>query len=393
MRTSTRMTLAAGAAVALGAAPVGAIFDNWSWLWYAWAAIAAVVGAHLLARYLRLPAALVPLAGALGLLLYLTAVFSPDGALLGLLPTPSSLGVLHDQLATGFEDVNQFAAPVPTTDALTLLTAGALGLVAVLVDLVAVTFRRPAASGLALLALYAVPTAVVLAGVPWILFAIGACGFLLLLMVEGRDRLLHWGRPVTPGGPAGDGRVSEGRDSDAPAPLTGQRIGALAILLAVMLPLLVPGMTGNALNRLGQSGNGDSGTGGGGALNEFAALRGELRQGSPTDLFTVKANQEQIPYLRSSILDRYLAGGFASSAGDGRTAIGDDTVLPTPTGQVSTLGPTFSATVTLSGAYDDDNLPVFYLPTQLTGIGDGWRWDADRAVVSSRTGTATSRTR
>ena len=42
----------------------------------------------------------------------------------------------------------------------------------------------------------AVPTAVALDGVPWVLFAIGACGYLLMLLVEGRDRLLRWGRPV-----------------------------------------------------------------------------------------------------------------------------------------------------------------------------------------------------
>jgi len=29
------MTLAAGASVALGAAPLGAVFDEWRWLWYA----------------------------------------------------------------------------------------------------------------------------------------------------------------------------------------------------------------------------------------------------------------------------------------------------------------------------------------------------------------------
>ncbi|HST67602.1 MAG TPA: transglutaminaseTgpA domain-containing protein, partial [Mycobacteriales bacterium] len=192
------MTLAAGAAVALGAAPLGAVFEDWRWLWYGWAAVAAVVGAHLLGRYLRLPAALVPVMGLAGLLLYLTAVFGTEGALLGLIPTPDSLALLRSGLDEGFQNVNDFATPVPTTTALVLLTAGALGLTAVVVDVIAVTLRRPAASGLALLALYAVPVAVVLGGVPWVLFAISAVGYLMLLLVEGRDRLLHWGRPVTP---------------------------------------------------------------------------------------------------------------------------------------------------------------------------------------------------
>ena len=148
---------------------------------------------------------------------------------------------------------------MPTTTGLVLLTAGALGLTTIVVDVVAVSLRRPAASGLALLALYAVPVAVVLGGVPWVLFAIAACGYLLLLLVEGRDRLAHWGRPVgaTPRstGPVG-GRILAPPD-EAPAPLTGQRIGAVAIALAVILPLMVPGMTGNTLNKLGQTGAGD----------------------------------------------------------------------------------------------------------------------------------------
>ena len=220
MRTSTRMTLAAGAAVALGAAPLGAVFDEWRWLWYAWAAVATVTGAHLLARYLRLPAALVPVVGAAGLLLYLTAVFCTDGALFGIIPTPDSLQLLRSGIDEGFQNINDFATPVPTTTGLVLLTAGALGLTTIVVDVVAVSLRRPAASGLALLALYAVPVAVVLGGVPWVLFAIAACGYLLLLLVEGRDRLAHWGRPVgaTPrsSGPLG-GRILAPPD-EAPGP-------------------------------------------------------------------------------------------------------------------------------------------------------------------------------
>ena len=176
----------------------GAVFDEWRWLWYTWAAVATVTGAHLLARYLRLPALLVPVFGAAGLLLYLTAVFCTDGALFGIIPTPDSLQLLRCRHRRGFQNINDFATPVPTTTGLVLLTAGALGLTTIVVDVVAVSLRRPAASGLALLALYAVPVAVVLGSVPWVLFAIAACGYLLLLLVEGRDRLAHWGRRSAP---------------------------------------------------------------------------------------------------------------------------------------------------------------------------------------------------
>jgi transglutaminase-like putative cysteine protease len=385
VRTSTRMTLAAGAAVALGAAPLGAVFDEWRWLWYAWAAVATVVGAHLLARYLRLPALLVPVMGLAGLLLYLTAVFGTDGALFGLIPTPDSLQLLRAGLDEGFQNINDFATPVPTTTGLVLLTAGALGLTAVAVDIVAVTLRRPAASGLALLALYAVPVAVVLGGVPWVLFAISACGYLMLLLVEGRDRLLHWGRPVAPAGrsaSAAAGPIAAPRDSDAPSPLTGQRIGAVAIALAVILPLMVPGLTGNALNRLGQSGSGDGSGNGTGPLNEFAALRGELRQGTQVQLMTVTTDLAQPQYLRTKVLDLYQTNGFSASSRSQTARVGQDS-LPPPRNQPSGDQRAYTTQVTLTDRYDDDALPVYYAPTRLQDVGDDWRYDTDKATIRS----------
>jgi transglutaminase-like putative cysteine protease len=379
------MTLAAGAAVALGAAPLGAVFDEWSWLWYAWAAVATVTGAHLLARYLRLPALLVPVVGAAGLLLYLTAVFCTDGALFGIIPTPDSLQLLRAGIDEGFQNINDFATPVPTTTGLVLLTAGALGLTTILVDFVAVTLRRPAASGLALLALYAVPVAVVLSGVPWVLFAIAACGYLMLLLVEGRDRLLHWGRPVgaTPRPAASStGAIQVPSDSDAPGPLTGQRIGAVAIALAVILPLLVPGMTGNALNRLGQTGSGDGTGSGNGPLNEFAALRGELRQGQEVALMSVSTDLPEPQYLRTKVLDRYQSNGWSASRTSAPTSVGDGTALPAPLPAEAT-GPSvaYSTNVQLTDQYSDDHLPVYYAPSRVDGVGNDWHYDDDKAVV------------
>ena len=388
MRTSTRMTLAAGLAVALGAAPLGAIFENWRWVWYAWAAVAAVVGSHLLARYLRLPAVLVPVAGAAGLLLYLTAVFGSEGALFGVIPTPESLRLLQDGLAEGMENVNEYATPVPVLTGLVLLTAAALGVTAIAVDLVAVTWRRPAASGLALLALYAVPTAVVLSGVPWILFAIAAVGFLVLLMVEGRDRLAHWGRPVgeLAAPPVSRQPATSPRDEDGPAPLTGQRIGAAAIALAVFLPLLVPGMSGNLLNRLGQSGSGDSGTGVGGGLSEFAELRGELRRGNPVELMRVRYDGLERPeLLRTKVLDQYRNNGFSVSSGRGtaRQEVGDGQVLQGPYGQEVAPDSQFTADITLTDFYNDTALPTYFVPDRVEGSGGGWTWSPDRGTVTS----------
>ena len=375
MRTSTRMTLAAGAAVALGAAPLGAVFEQWRWIWYAWAAIAAVVGAHLLARSARLPAVLVPVAGAAGLLVYLTVVFASEDALFGLIPTPESIGLLRTGLDRGLTNVNELAAPVPTTTGLLLLTAASIGALAIAVDVIAVGLRRPAASGLALLALYAVPTAVAANGVPWVLFAIGATGYLLLLLVEGRDRLLHWGRPVG---------AEYAAESDGPLPLTGQRIGAAAIAIAVVLPLLVPGLTGNALSRLGRTGS-STGTGTGGSLNEFAALRGQLVRGAPLELMRVRTSLEQPQYLRTKILDRYTSRGFSSSPDDFELDLNSQLIAPSQQSRLDSEQPA-TTEIELTGNYRDDHLPLYYWPYRLSGLGDSWRYDDEKAVVGRRDG-------
>ena len=293
--------------------------------------------------------------------------------------------MLRTGLDTGFQNVNDFATPVPTTTGLVLLTAASLGLTAIPVDIIAVTLRRPAASGLALLALYAVPVAVVLGGVPWVLFAISACGYLMLLLVEGRDRLLHWGRPVsaTPRGPgAASGPIAAPRDADAPPPLTGQRIGLLAIALAVILPLMVPGLNGNALNRLGQTGSGDGTGNGTGPLNEFAALRGELRQGQEVELMKVRTDLDQPQYLRTKVLDLYQnnSGFSASRASGNRVPVGGDS-LPPPDDPPAGDQRAYSTDITLTRDYNDDALPIYYAPTRVNNAGDGWRYDTGKAVI------------
>lgn len=393
MRTSTRMTFAAGWAAALGAVPLAAVFDSWQWLWYTWAAVAAVVAAHLLARSSRLPTALVPVAGALGLLLYLTLVFASQDALFGLIPTPSSLRALGTGVQDGMVDVHDLAAPVPAHAGLLLLTAGAVGLLTIALDIIAVVLRRPAAAGLPLLGLYAVPTAVARDGVKWPLFVIGALGYLILLMVEGRDRLLRWGRPVGQVAGARTAPTAGQFDEDATMPLTGQRIGAVALAIAVIGPLFVPGLTAHALSDLARTGSGDGGTGRAGgpvAINPFTQLKGRLDQANPVHLFHATTNQPGLFYLRTMVLSRYTTAGWQRSG----TEAGDSAVgqiePPTEQAEQFTNRPPFQVTVTVDKSYNGDTLPILYYPTRVDGVTADWRYDPGTAVLQNPTGLANS---
>lgn len=384
------MTFAAGWAAALGAVPLGAVYESWNWLWYTWAAVAAVVAAHLAVRSTRLPAALAPIAGLLGLLLYLTVVFAGQDALLGLIPTPASLDALAENVRSGLIDVHDLAAPVPADrPGLLLLTAGSIGLLTILIDAIAVVLRRPAAAGLALLGLYAVPTAVARDGVHWPLFVIGALGYLILLMVEGRDRLLRWGRPVTGPVPPGSRGTA---DDDTPLPLTGQRIGAIALAIAVIAPLFVPGLTAHALSDLARTGSGD-GTGGNGrpiAINPFTQLADRLKQPTPTRLFRANSNLPNLYNFRLMVLENYTSRGWERrnlSAGDSAQGrLGSPSFQP----DVSSTLPRYHVTISVDAAYSGDALPTAYYPTLIDGITSDWHYDSRNAVLQNPTARANS---
>jgi transglutaminase-like putative cysteine protease len=389
VRTSTRMTFAAGWAAALGSIPLAAVYDTWSWLWYTWAAIAAVVAAHLAVRSTRLPALLAPIAGLLGLVIFVTLVFAGQDAIFGLIPTPTSMTTLADTVRDGLADVRNLAAPVPARSGLVLLTAGAVGLVTIVIDIIAVILRRPAAAGLALLGLYAVPTAVAENGVKWPLFVVGALGYLVLLMAEGRDRLLRWGRPV--GGetaPPGTRKP----DEETPLPLTGQRIGAAALAIAVIAPLFVPGLTGRTLSDLARTGGGDGtgGTGGQIAINPFTQLADRLKQPTPTRLFHASSDDANLYNFRLMTLDNYTSRGWdRQNLRNGTTAAGR-LQAPDLQSDLTASETHYQLTITMDAVYNGDSLPSVFYPNHIEGVTSDWHYDTRGAILQNPTNRANS---
>lgn len=192
-----RMTVMAALATLAGSLGLYPLYEQAGWFWAGFGAVLAVSGGGLLARRMRMPALVGFLFGLVALILYLNLVYASDEAWLGFIPTPESvryLGALTDE---GWRAANRYAAPVPLVPGISMLTAAGIGLVAVLVDLLAVRLHRTAPAGLPLLAMYSVPAAVREDGVGWLAFGLGACGFLALLMADAREQVGGWGRTVT----------------------------------------------------------------------------------------------------------------------------------------------------------------------------------------------------
>jgi transglutaminase-like putative cysteine protease len=371
-----RRGLTAAAATLLASAPLAAIYAEWAWLARSTLAVGIIAAAALAARALRAPvwAQVVAMLGALTAAL--TWQFPSGEEVVRFIPGTATIqhfGTLLGQLPA---DVREHAAPVPTLESLLLVTVAGVGLVAILVDVFVAGLRRPALAGLPMLAIYSVPVAVSFDSVPVLLFAIGACGFLWVVASDNIDRVRRFGRRFT----------GEGRDvaTWAPSPLAaaGRRLAVVGVLIAVVLPLGVPGMTDGLVDRFGPGlGGGGTGGGGSGQMNLFAQLHGQLNLDETVDLVRLTADDPAPFYLRIATADQITSTGFEPSPPAGRPAPGSfGAILP------AVPGVTYHrhrAEVELTDAYTMFLAPIYPKLVGVERLGSGWRFDEEQQVVFS----------
>ena len=376
MTVRDRLALAAAVAVGLASAALVPVFEDLGWLVRVLLAVAVVAGGATLARRLRAPRLLEPVVGALALGLYVCLAFASPTLTAGLVPGAETVRALGDLVGLGLLDVEELAPPVPTNDGLVLLAALGAGGIAVLVDLVAVTLRQPAVAGLPLLALFAVPAAVLPDGLGWLPFALGAAGWLGLLLADGSDAVSRWGTPL---------RTGRAATRDPSLGRVGRRIGATALGVAVIVPALVPGLD----SRLLGGGSGGEGTGGSRSrttYNPILELGGQLRLPEPGRLLLRYTTDDAAPdYLRLTTLDRFDedSGWSASelSADPEDDLVSDG--IPVPLSSSSTPVQPVTTTVDLV-RLDGPWLPAPLGPRDIDVEGS-WLWDEDaQTVFSSR---------
>jgi transglutaminase-like putative cysteine protease len=372
-----RLGLVAAGATLLAAAPISSIFESWSWLVRCILAVGLIAGAALLARTLRFPVWAQALGMIVALLLTLTWMF-PSGHEI-LVPTPATFSHFADLFMQAGQDTRSYGVPVPDRDGLLFITVLGVGSVAILVDLFTVVARRPALAGLPMLAIYSVPVAVYVDSVPVLPFIIGAIGFLWLLVSDNVDRVRRFGRRFT----------GDGRDVDVwePSPLAaaGRRLGVVGVAAAVILPLLMPTFSGGLLSQLTQSGGGVSGNGqggnGGGKINLFASLSGNLTQGNTVQVIKLNTNEREPFYLRFGVADQLTNLGFGSRTPTGNSV---NRGLPDPRG--GTAGGEFQqyhAQIEVTDDLRQFMLPIYSNTVRAADLGGGWSYDPNQQVIFS----------
>jgi transglutaminase-like putative cysteine protease len=384
-----RLTIASGVAAFTAALLLSPLFQGGGWFWTSLGAVLAVVAAGLLSSRLSLPAWAAPLVGVAATWIYLTAAFASEEAWALVVPTKGSVVELARLLGVGWADIQRFAAPVPETEGITLLTAGGVALIAIAVDLLAARVRRAALSGLPLLALASVPATILTEPVSWWAFIVAALGFVSLLIADGRERVGHWGRAVlvrrtrqaTSGAPAGGGAPAD----TSGLRLSGKRIGFAAILLAVLLPAALPAMEPVSFFTFGVGGRG-SGPGNSISIpNPIANLKGQLDLPQRRVVLSYTSSDNKPRYLRIYALDTFDGQQFGMTqpkgAPENRTENGP---LPEPPG----LGPEVKINNVVTNVQISDEiarlqfLPLPYPAREIRVDGD-WRADVDTLMVFS----------
>ncbi|MGX6604277.1 transglutaminase family protein [Micromonosporaceae bacterium Da 78-11] len=372
-----RLGLVAASATLLAAAPLSSIFDTWTWLMQCILAVGLIAGAATLARTLRFPTWAQALSMILVLLLTLTWMFHSGDEIL---PGPGTFAHFADLFSQAGTDTRSYGVPVPDRDGLLFITVLGIGAVAIAVDLLTVVLRRPALAGLPMLAIYSVPVAVYVDSVPVFPFIVGAIGYLWLLVADNVDRVRRFGRRFT----------GDGRDVDVwePSPLAaaGRRLGLVGVAAAVLLPLLIPSISGGLLSRLTQNGSGlgqGNGSGnGGGKISLFASLSGQLTRSDTVTLLKVKTNEPDPFYLRFGVADQLTTAGFSNRPPTGTSVTGG---LTDPRTNNTTDGnfQQYRAEVEITDTLRQSMMPVYANPVSTSDLGGGWSYDPTQQVIFS----------
>jgi len=364
-----RFTIIAAIATALGTLALWPLFGDWQWYPPALATIAMVALVGFVARIIRWPLVLTPLAQGAGAVLLACWLYVRGDLWGGVVPTSNTIDDLRAVAIDGLTSIAQYAPPVPVSAGLTVLLMGGIALIAILVDVSSVTLRSPALAGLPLLALLMVPVSVIPGGTPWWCFLPGAIGWLLILATDSRYSTREWGA------------VLEDSASSAHAGSGARRAGAVAILLALVVPVVVPAFGEPLLGR---------GTGGGGganiagvSINPLVSLKRDYLDPTDRELLTVTSGAAQAPYLRLLALDtfdgtQWTASPFVPNASNELNA-----GMPTTVNGLAwqTSHPERSYTIRV-GALTGPYLPQPYPAVRQT-IGGGWFVDPTTLTVFS----------
>jgi transglutaminase-like putative cysteine protease len=366
---STLAMPAMGAVASIcSATAISGVVAGLGWLSYAIVSVVVCVATGTAMRALRVPGPVIWV-GQLFVLLCLTVTLFTSSGFLVVLPGPTALHDLGVVFGQAGADIQNGIPPVAADQPILCLVVLAIGGVAIAVDTLAVTAKVPAAAGLILLCVYAVPASLDDQLLPWWSFVLGAAAFTVLLAVDGVQRHQAWRGKL--------GLPTVATTGVAPAT-------AAVTTVAVVLALFV-GATFTVIGTVGRlpgsGGNGDGVTGQLG-IEPFTKLQGMLGNQGNAELFDVTGlPSNSPPYLQAITLPDYVAGQGWVTSRQMPAGVAANGPLPYAPGEPAG-DPTTKITIQ-SVNWKDVWLPTFGLPNRLQGVAVDYRYDRDSGIVYS----------
>ncbi|MEV6647929.1 DUF3488 and transglutaminase-like domain-containing protein [Amycolatopsis sp. NPDC051371] len=359
---------AAGIATLCAATSVTSVVSGLAWFGYLFVAVLLIAATGLALRSLQVPTVLVGLGQLLVLLFLITGAFTTHG-ILQVIPGPEAFGEIGSTLSAAAEQIRVGLPPVEGSQPILCLVTILVGLVAVLVDTLTVAAAAPAATGLVLLCVYAVPAALSEEMLPWWTFLLGGAAFAGLLAVDGNHRHRRWRTREAPG------------RSGKPAVLSAP--------VAVVAAAIVLGLFGGAISWVGTVGripfgNGGDGPGagsGGFGIQPFTELRGMLDQGANRELFKVRGLGTDRRLLRAMTLDTYYPNKGWGLHDEGRSQQGvpvGPQLPPAPGDDGSGAARRIDVE---PASWRDNWLPVYGAPRMIDGAANGYLYDQVSGTV------------
>lgn len=292
------------------------------------------------------------------------------------LPTPDTWQAAVGALMEAHQAVLRSAAPVRLVPGLLLAIVLVVGILAIAVDLLAVTMRMPGAAGLPLLAGFIAVAANSGDGLSPGYFLLPALAWVGLIGHDGLDRLQRWGGAVA------RPRGGVARDPSAQILNLARVLGVVGIAVALVVPGILPHLPPTFLaDGLGRS---QTGRGGGtGNLSTLLDVSRNLREQSEDPVLNYTTTVNGPPPLRVDVLTEFDGTQWQASSAPlydtGGPSPGPDIIR----GAVSSTAsiPRVTGTSTIRDSrLNRPQAAIPGTPVDLDRTNPGWRVDANGIV-------------
>ncbi|WP_084021482.1 transglutaminaseTgpA domain-containing protein [Cryobacterium arcticum] len=354
-----------------GCGALGPLLHGTAWWW----AMAVTAGVVLVAagalRSLGIPRYLVPAMIGGVLLLTLTLLFGRGSGVLWLIPTGDTVKRFQTLFTSGVMSIQEQGTPADATAGIVFLLATGAGLIAILMDVLAITLRWPAAAGVPVLVPVVAPGFLLDEGADVAALVVASAAFFVLLRVAAR---IHENGATHLAGPDQDAARQPLRSGPVwvSVAIASIGIGGALTLSAVTPPLTDGGSAGGSLGALSY----------GSGINPMIDLGRDLRQPKPRPALHYVTTADQPPYLKILTLDRFIETNWTARPDPPRQENTLDDIRK-PDGVSADVPTSEMVTSVVIDRLDTSWLPAPTAPTRVDGLSGNWRWGDTARTISS----------